>query len=121
MILMVRAQLVSDVCNSCNKLLKKILIGVLTKPDRIPQGEEDCWLRFIRGELEVLRNGWYCVKQPNSLSHGITWEEARDQEKKYFSSTAPWCSLEAPYQERLRTNNLTERLSIILSELISRR
>jgi GTP-binding protein EngB required for normal cell division len=96
-------------------------IGVLTKPDRIPQGEEDRWLRFIKGDLEPLSNGWYCVKQPNSLSHGITWEEARDQEKKYFSSTAPWCSLEAPYQERLRTNNLTERLSIILSELISRR
>jgi hypothetical protein len=121
MILMVRAQLVSDVRDSCNKLLKKIIIGVLTKPDRIPQSEEDRWLRFIRGEIEVLRNGWFCVKQPNSLSHGITWEEARYQEEKYFSSTAPWSSLETPYQERLCTSNLTGRLSIILSELISMR
>jgi GTP-binding protein EngB required for normal cell division len=96
-------------------------IGVLTKPDRIPQSEEDCWLRFIRGELEVLHDGWYCVKQPNSLSHGITWEDARDQEEEYFSSTAPWSSLEDRFKERLGTSNLTGRLSIILHELISKR
>ena len=35
--------------------------------------------------------------------------------------TAPWSSLEIMYQRQLRTSNLTERLSIILSELISKR
>jgi hypothetical protein len=100
-----------------------ISIGVLTKPDRIPSGEEDRWLRFIRGEYETLQNGWFCVKQPNSkmLSQGITWTEARTQENDYFSMTAPWSSLESTYQNYLRTSNLTERLSIILSELISKR
>jgi hypothetical protein len=97
--------------------------GVLTKPDRIPPGEEDRWLRFIRNECETLENGWYCVKQPNSktLSQGILWSEARKQENDYFSMTPPWSSLETTYQNYLRTSNLTERLSIILSELISKR
>ena len=35
--------------------------------------------------------------------------------------TAPWSSLEIVYQRQLRTSNLTEHLSIILSELISQR
>ncbi|KIM86047.1 hypothetical protein PILCRDRAFT_5119 [Piloderma croceum F 1598] len=101
----------------------KRTIGVLTKPDRIPPGEEDRWLRFIRNESEALQNGWYCVKQPNSklLSEGVSWMEARTQENDYFSMTAPWSSLESIYQNHLRTSNLTERLSIILSELISKR
>jgi hypothetical protein len=95
--------------------------GVLTKPDRIPLGEEDRWLRFIRNEYETLENGWYCVKQPGSISLGISWAEARAQENEYFSMTAPWSALDAMYQNYLRTSNLTERLSIILSELISKR
>lgn len=35
--------------------------------------------------------------------------------------TVPWSSLESTYQNYLRTGNLTERLSAILSELISKR
>ena len=103
--------------------IEPIHTGVLTKPDRIPPGEEDRWLRFIRNESEALQNGWYCVKQPNSklLSEGVSWMEARKQENDYFSMTAPWSSLESIYQNHLRTSNLTERLSIILSELISKR
>jgi len=98
-------------------------LGVLTKPDRIPPGEEERWLRFIRNESESLENGWYCVKQPNSktLAQGVSWAEARAQENEYFSMNVPWSSLESAYQANLRTSNLTERLSVILSELISKR
>jgi hypothetical protein len=104
-------------------LLITCAIGVLTKPDRIPTGEEDQWLRFIRNEYEPLKNGWYCVKQPDSqmLAEGISWAEGRAQEDKFFSSTSPWSSLGSLYQSYLRTSNLTERLSLILSELISKR
>jgi hypothetical protein len=35
--------------------------------------------------------------------------------------TQPWSSLEPRYQKFLRTSNLTERLSVILSELIAKR
>ncbi|KAJ8454305.1 hypothetical protein ONZ51_g13104 [Trametes cubensis] len=34
-------------------------IGVLTKPDRIPSGEEDGWLRYIRNQSEPLTHGWF--------------------------------------------------------------
>ncbi|KAI0048161.1 hypothetical protein FA95DRAFT_1118899 [Auriscalpium vulgare] len=101
----------------------KRTIGVLTKPDRMNAGEEDLWLRFIRSECEVLENGWYCVKQPNAISiaQGITWPEARAEEDEYFSSTPPWSTLDSVYQRYLRTSNLTERLSFVLSDLISKR
>ncbi|KIJ63497.1 hypothetical protein HYDPIDRAFT_29303 [Hydnomerulius pinastri MD-312] len=101
----------------------KRTVGVLTKPDRIPAGEEDNWLKIIRNETEPLVNNWYCVKQPSSqmLSKGITWTDARRQENEYFSVTQPWCSIDPQYQKYLRTSNLTERLSTILSELIAKR
>ncbi|KIO03399.1 hypothetical protein M404DRAFT_145645 [Pisolithus tinctorius Marx 270] len=97
--------------------------GVLTKPDRIPYGEEESWARLIRNEVEPLANNWYCVKQPGSsdLAQGITWAEARAQEDCFFAGTPPWCDLEDHFQSFLRTSKLTERLSNILAELISRR
>ncbi|KAG6328165.1 hypothetical protein ID866_10924 [Astraeus odoratus] len=98
-------------------------VGVLTKPDRIPLGEEDSWLQLIRNEVEPLLNNWYCVKQPSSLtlSQGITWAEARRQENEFFATNKPWCNLDAHYQLFLRTDKLTERLSTILAELIAKR
>ncbi|KAF9222329.1 hypothetical protein BS17DRAFT_881158 [Gyrodon lividus] len=101
----------------------KRTVGVLTKPDRIPTGDEPSWLKIIRNETEPLANNWYCVKQPSSqmLTKGITWAEARRHEDEFFTITQPWCSLELQYQKFLRTSNLTERLSMILSELIAKR
>lgn len=97
-------------------------IGVLTKPDRIPVGEEDHWMRFVRDEAEHLSNGWFVVKQPATvdLQQGITWEEARERERRFFDTTAPWAT-ERDYRHRFGTRNLTESLSDILSELIKRR
>lgn len=104
-------------------LINIYLIGVLTKPDRIPSGEESRWLPFIRNEKEPLENNWYCVKQPNSvdLKQGVTWAQARAREDEFFSITAPWSELEGIYQKYLRTTNLVDRLSSILSDLISKR
>lgn len=97
-------------------------VGVLTKPDRIPQGEEGNWLRFIKGEAEHLANGWFAVKQPATadLRQGVTWEEAREQENLFFSTATPW-STERDYRHRFGTRNLTGSLSDILSDLIRRR
>ncbi|KIM36795.1 hypothetical protein M413DRAFT_448928 [Hebeloma cylindrosporum] len=101
----------------------KRTIGVLTKPDRIPTGEESNWLPFIRNEKEALENNWFCVKQPSSadLKANITWSQARQMENDFFSSKAPWCDLEGIYQKYLRTGNLVERLSSVLSDLITKR
>ncbi|KAI9456485.1 P-loop containing nucleoside triphosphate hydrolase protein [Boletus coccyginus] len=101
----------------------KRTVGVLTKPDRIPAGDEPAWLRILRNETEPLVNNWYCVKQPSSqeVAKGVTYLEARRRENEWFTSTQPWASLEPQYQKFLRTSRLTERLSLILSELIAKR
>ncbi|KAK7017181.1 P-loop containing nucleoside triphosphate hydrolase protein [Favolaschia claudopus] len=101
----------------------KRTIGVLTKPDRIPRGDEESWLPLIRNEQEALENNWYCVKQPSSqdIKQGITWEEARARENDFFALTPPWSELDPLYQKYLRTINLVDRLSSILSDLISKR
>ncbi|KIK81251.1 hypothetical protein PAXRUDRAFT_832978 [Paxillus rubicundulus Ve08.2h10] len=99
----------------------KRTVGVLTKPDRIQPGDESSWLRILRNETESLLNNWYCVKQPQTLSLGITWADARRQETDFFATAQPWGSLEPRYQKFLGTGNLTERLSLILSELIAKR
>ncbi len=72
---------------------------------------------------EPLENNWYCVKQPSSsdIKNGITWTEARTKENEFFSMTTPWAELDPMYQRYLRTVNLVERLSNILSDLISKR
>ncbi|KAJ3508089.1 hypothetical protein NLJ89_g5947 [Agrocybe chaxingu] len=101
----------------------KRTIGVLTKPDRIPTGEEHIWLPFIQNEKEPLVNNWFCVKQPssNDLKAQLTWEQARRREDEFFATTAPWCEMDAVYQKYLRTRNLVDRLSSVLSDLISKR
>lgn len=99
------------------------LTGVLTKPDRIGGGDEEDWVAFVKNETHELLNNWFCVKQPNSneLREGITWKEARDRENEFFAMRSPWCDLDPMYQRYLRTANLVERLSEILSGLISKR
>ncbi|KAF5353053.1 hypothetical protein D9758_008791 [Tetrapyrgos nigripes] len=100
-------------------------VGVLTKPDRIPTGDEALWVRFIKNDVPgyILNNNWYSVKQPNTteLLGGITWAQARANENNFFSMTPPWSDLEPMYRRYLRTVNLVDRLSSILSDLISKR
>lgn len=105
------------------RTLKSAQIGVLTKPDRIPVGEESSWLPFLRNEKEPLKNNWFCVKQPssNDLKQQWTWEQARSKEDDFFATTAPWNELEGIYAKYLRTGNLVERLSHVLSDLVAKR
>lgn len=98
-------------------------VGVLTKPDRIPEGEETTWISKIQrggenGEIE-----YYSVKNPDSqdIRNGITYEQAREKEAHFFSTKSPWSSLEWLYKRRLGTDKLTRRLGQVLSNLISRR
>ncbi|KAJ7814534.1 P-loop containing nucleoside triphosphate hydrolase protein [Mycena olivaceomarginata] len=89
----------------------------------IPRGDEENWLPLIRNEQEALENNWYCVKQPSSqdIKQGITWEGAHAWENEFFFLIAPWSELDPLYQKYRRTSNLIDRLSSILSDLISKR
>ncbi|KAI0295255.1 P-loop containing nucleoside triphosphate hydrolase protein [Russula brevipes] len=97
-------------------------IGVLTKPDRIPPTEEENWLPLVRGEKEDTTL-WFCVKCPSSqaISEGVTWEDARGAESRFFSHTHPWSTLEGESKGRLGTGNLTRHLSEKLCDLIAER
>jgi hypothetical protein len=95
----------------------------LTKPDRIPSGDESSWISLIKNEKEPLLNNWFCVKQPSfeDLQRGIGWQEARENERVFFSTAQAWSTLDPIYQKYLGTHNLVERLSTILSDLIAKR
>jgi hypothetical protein len=66
---------------------------------------------------------WFCVKCPDSeaIKSGMTWEEARQQESTWFSSKAPWSTLEEAFKQRLGTTHLTRCLSDKLYNLITER
>ena len=99
--------------------------GVLTKPDRIPTGEEDGWIKMIQGhdDDEEGEIEYFSVKNPDSqdIKNGITYEQARQKEAEFFSTRAPWSSLDWPYQQRLGTEKLTRCLGQALADLISKR
>lgn len=100
-----------------------VTLGVLTKPDRIPAGEEAMWISKIRsggvdGGIE-----YFSVKNPDSqdIRNGITYEQARENEVEFFSTREPWSNLDWLCQSRLGTDKLTKRLGQVLSSLISKR
>ena len=100
-----------------------VTVAVLTKPDRIPTGEEHSWLLLLRNARERHKHGWHCVKQPSGedMDNGITWAEARDAETRFFAETEPWASLDTFVRGRLGTVPLAKALGEILFALIAKR
>ena len=98
-------------------------LAVLTKPDRIPTGEEHSWLQLLHNQGEPHKHGWYCVKQPSGeqMREGMTWSEARAAETAFFNESNPWSSLDALARCRLGTVPLTKALGEILFALIAKR
>ncbi|KAG8898577.1 hypothetical protein FRB99_007343 [Tulasnella sp. 403] len=103
--------------------LRRRTVGVLTKVDRIEFGGTSRWLRILRNEENALKNGWYCVKQPDmiQLQAGISWEDAQESERSFFQDTQPWSTLERRYRQRLGSEPLAENLGVVLSNLAARK
>ncbi|GJJ10607.1 hypothetical protein Clacol_004834 [Clathrus columnatus] len=99
-------------------------IGVLTKPDRIPEGEHSRWFKLIRNEISPLQHGWFCVKQLSTveLQKGYSPEKSRHICEKFFNKTVPWNTLDAVLrQERLGTKAVIVKLNELLMSVISER
>ncbi|CAE7110326.1 unnamed protein product [Rhizoctonia solani] len=98
-------------------------IGVLTKPDRIEQGQENQWTPLVTGRQSALANGWFCVKQlsPRDREAGLTWEEARAQEHEFFETTGAWSSIGTEHKASLGSKNLALKLGEVLSREIQKR
>ncbi|KAF8504669.1 P-loop containing nucleoside triphosphate hydrolase protein [Russula emetica] len=96
-------------------------VGVLTKPDRSPETAHEKWVRFVRGETEQLRHGWFCVKLHDTETRHPqpTLREAREQEEQWFNKESVWGGLRA--RSHLGTKKLVHHLEEILSEVISTR
>ncbi|KAF8515813.1 P-loop containing nucleoside triphosphate hydrolase protein [Hysterangium stoloniferum] len=97
-------------------------IGVLTKPDRIPEGETNKWLKMIKGEQSALEHGWYCVKQPSTkeMEQNLTFQAARRIGEDFFREP-PWSTLASEHRRHLGTLALTQKLNEHLMDLISKR
>ncbi|CAE6461571.1 unnamed protein product [Rhizoctonia solani] len=98
-------------------------IGVLTKPDRIEQGQEHQWIPLITGDRNPLTNGWFTTKQlsPRDREAGLTWEEARAQEFEFFETAAGWSGIAERYRDNLGSKNLAMKLGEVLSKEIRKR
>jgi len=116
-------QSVDQVCMTHSEAANATRVGVLTKPDRIPMGEEATWISKIQNGGNDGGIEYYSVKNPDSqdIRNGITYEQAREKEAEFFATRPPWSNLEWLYQRRLGTDKLTRRLGLVLSDLISKR
>ncbi|KAI0295243.1 P-loop containing nucleoside triphosphate hydrolase protein [Russula brevipes] len=103
-------------------------IGVLTKPDRIPIGEEGRWVKMIQHHGGGKDGGieYFSVKNPDSqdTKNGITYEQARQKEAEFFSKKEPWSNLDWLHRQRLpeleeELDKLLERTRIELAQLPS--
>ncbi|KAF0427645.1 P-loop containing nucleoside triphosphate hydrolase protein [Gigaspora margarita] len=95
-------------------------LGVLTKPDQIEEDTYDIWLKILRGEAYKLDLGYYIVKNPSKkqLNDGITFEEAREAEIRFFETDEPWNRFHM--QERIGIKNLQNKLSKLLIKAVKR-
>ncbi|VDC00608.1 unnamed protein product [Peniophora sp. CBMAI 1063] len=101
------------------------IVGVLTKPDRVPPGGEHLWTAHIKRENSRTKNTeWFSVKNPSheDLRAGITWQASRSAEDQYFASAEPWLTLSrGAFASQLGTANLTKKLSDMLYNLMLER
>ncbi|GAA5832477.1 hypothetical protein JCM5353_003251 [Sporobolomyces roseus] len=98
----------------------KRTIGVLTKADTLQEGEHQKWLQILLGQKHKLSNGYFATRLPGTadLGKNLTFEAARDAERNFFTSTAPWSTISSDVRRRLGIPLLTAYLSEKLSSYI---
>ncbi|KAK7564001.1 P-loop containing nucleoside triphosphate hydrolase protein [Phyllosticta citricarpa] len=96
-------------------------LGILTKPDRLPDGDPLArWRNILDGKLFACGHGFHVVKNPSQADIGREMDHttARLRERSFFEEKEPWKSDFAPFQERFGTEKLQERLSTMLAKQI---
>lgn len=95
----------------------KRTIGVLTKADRIADGDHGAWLDILKGKSQPLQLGYYAVKNPNTkeLEERISNAKAREAEAAFFE-TDPWNRVP---KSKLGTTALANKLSTFLEQNIN--
>jgi hypothetical protein len=95
-------------------------LGVLTKPDRVEVGTEAKKLDVIYGRSYALKLGYWVVKNrtPEELQRNISFDAARESERKFFATTEMFSSLPAHLKSQLGISNLELKLTPLLTQKI---
>ena len=85
-------------------------IGVLTKPDLIPDGTAYQWEQVLANETKKLHHGYFCVRNRShkELTDEINVEAARENERKFFQNRFQ------DFEGRTGIQNLTSKLTELL-------
>ncbi|KAF2649094.1 interferon-induced GTP-binding protein Mx [Lophiostoma macrostomum CBS 122681] len=89
-------------------------VGVLTKPDCLPVGASEQTLgAALDGRSFALGHGYFVVKNlaQDALNRGLDNRDARNQEREFFSSRAPWATTLLSHQSRFGTSALQSYLA----------
>jgi hypothetical protein len=99
----------------------QVRTGVLTKPDRLPQGESaQALAQVLDGSRFAMGHGYFVVKNlnTNEIHQGLTHTEARRMEKQFFATASPWATELQPFRPRFGTVNLQHYLSTKLGNRV---
>ncbi|KAI0633204.1 P-loop containing nucleoside triphosphate hydrolase protein [Trametes polyzona] len=96
-------------------------IGVLTKPDAIPEGSTGLkrnYLNVLEGRAHQTRHGYYCTRQLDDAERAnkLSPSEARVIEAKFFEENMPWAT--SSHRHRLGIVHLVQAISERLLEVI---
>ncbi|KAF3037123.1 hypothetical protein E8E12_007575 [Didymella heteroderae] len=129
-LVLVTCALENDVHNSIAAGLARELrvtprcLGVLTKPDRLPQGSSAQDLAHILdGRRFTMGHGYFVVKNLNSneIRQGLTHNDARRLEQEFFATVSPWAVDLQAYQPRFGTVNMQHHLASELGNRVMRK
>lgn len=101
-------------------LIVAYVLGVLTKPDTLQEGEERNWFDIIEGRKHQLALGYFVTKQPSpkDVEKGISHQDARMAERDFFNNHPIWSACTSLARDRMGTKRLGASLSTLLSRLI---
>ncbi|KZM24164.1 uncharacterized protein EKO05_0010821 [Ascochyta rabiei] len=126
-LVLVTCALENDIANSIAAGLARKLkvtdrcMGVLTKPDRLPQGSSSGDLASVLENRRFqLGHRYFVVKNLDSdeIQQGLTHQDARRLEREFFATVAPWSTDLQPYQSRFGTVNMQQYLSTELGNRV---
>ncbi|KAH7074308.1 interferon-induced GTP-binding protein Mx [Paraphoma chrysanthemicola] len=126
-LILVTCSLANDIANSVAGGIARELkaddrcVGVLTKPDRLPEGTSDTMLRDILEHKKFpLGHGYFVVRNlgQDQIEAGATHQDARTQEQYFFETEEPWSTTLQSHKARFGTYGLQSFLSGKLAEQI---
>ena len=101
---------------------QKRTIGVLTMPDRLPEGSiHHDFDKILRKEAHVLPRGYFVTKQPGptfSLHRSDYHIQAREEEEAFFNTDPRWTGEWEAFRNRCGTGAIQSYLSQEFARLI---